>query len=393
VNRSPCLAAAVVVLAACGGSSDKKTPPPPPTPVDVTTFQAASFVIGQPDLTTVTPPACTATSLDIPYGAAAWDGTRLFISDTNGNRVHAYTGSLAQDNPPLAFSLGSDTCAGPGSPTSGTELSWPQSVRTSGAKLLVADSTNNRVLVWNAIPTSAGVAANVAVGQTDLTTWTAACGASSLNGPQSAFVTPGGKLIVADQGNHRVLVWNAIPTASGTAANLVLGQVSKTTCDPPADVNEKTLSAPSDVWSDGTRLVVVDPGNHRVLVWSTFPTSDGQAADAVLGQATVTAATSGTTDNAMAGPVAVASDGTRLFVADQGNNRVLVFGAIPSTGAGAPATVVLGQADFTHGSANAGGAVTAKSLSSPSGLAVIDGKLFVTDALNHRVVVFVPPAP
>ena len=399
MNRPNILAAAcaLATLAACGGSSDKKTPPQTPPDVVLETFQDASLAIGQASLTAVTHDTCTATSLDAPYGAAAWDGTRLYVSDTNGNRVHAYTGIPATSGATPAFSLGTADCSVPATP-SAADFVWPQSVRTLGAggsgKLVVTDSINNRVLVFAGIPSASPASAAAAVGQADLATWDPSCDDRSLAAPQSAFVTAGGKLIVADQGNNRVLVWNAIPTASDAPADLVLGQVSMDSCrandDPLAnfgDVTEVTLNAPSDVWSDGTRLVVVDSGNNRVLVWSTFPTTDGEAADAVIGQAAFDTATPGLGDTAMASPFAVASDGTRLFVADQGNNRVLAFDAIPASGPGAAATVVLGQAGFTSGSANAGGAVTAATLSNPSGLAVIDGALFVTDSGNHRVLI------
>lgn len=409
VNRPLALAAAALAtLAACGGSGDKKDPPPPP-PVGLETFQDASLAIGQADLTTAASQFCTATSLDTPFGAAAWDGTRLFVSDTNGNRVHAYTGIPTASGATPAFSLGTANCSVPATP-SAADFAWPQSVRALGAgatgRLVVTDSLNHRVLVFSGIPSASPASAVAAVGQAGLTTFDPACDATSLSSPQSAFVTSGGKLIVADQGNHRVLVWNAVPTASNTAADLVLGQLSATSCFANDDgvtignVTAATLSAPSDVWSDGTRLVVVDSGNHRVLVWSTFPTANGEAADAVIGQGAFDTAATGASDIAMASPFAVASDGTRLFVADQGNHRVLGFGAIPTSGAGTAATVVLGQGDFTHSAANDAdqdgapdAAPTAKTLSSPSGLAVIDGALFVTDSGNDRVLVFRPPAP
>jgi hypothetical protein len=38
------------------------------------------------------------------------------------------------------------------------------------------------------------------------------------------------------------------------------------------------------VWSDGEKLVVIDDSNNRVLVWTTFPSVSFQPADLVLGQ-------------------------------------------------------------------------------------------------------------
>src|SRR5205807_6481433 len=49
--------------------------------------------------------------------------------------------------------------------------------------------------------------------------------------------------------------------------------------------------------------------------------------------------------NNMLNPVAVTSDGTRVFVTDLGYNRILIWNAIPS-GNGAPADVAIGQPDL-----------------------------------------------
>ena len=41
-------------------------------------------------------------------------------------------------------------------------------------------------------------------------------------------------------------------------------------------VSGSGFNYPTDVWSDGTRLFVVDQGNNRILGWNTFPTQSGQ---------------------------------------------------------------------------------------------------------------------
>jgi len=51
--------------------------------------------------------------------------------------------------------------------------------------------------------------------------------AKSMRGPQGVWIQ-NGKLFVADTQNHRVLIFNSIPTANGAAADLVLGQKSLT---------------------------------------------------------------------------------------------------------------------------------------------------------------------
>jgi sugar lactone lactonase YvrE len=112
-------------------------------------------------------------------------------------------------------------------------------------------------------------------------------------------------------------------------------------------------------------------------------------ADRVLGQAAFNTAGSGTTATTLNGPAAVSvgPDG-RLFVADYENSRVLGWASARAFASGAPATLVLGQANFT--SATPGNATNR--LDHPEGVTVDPaGNVFVADTNNHRVMVFSPP--
>jgi len=86
--------------------------------------------------------------------------------------------------------------------------------------------------------------------------------------------------------------------------------------------------------------------------------------------------------------VALHSSGN-LYVADQGNNRVLFCPSGSTT-----ATSVYGQSgSFASHTANDGG-VSANSLSGPTGV-VLDGggNLYVADSGNNRVLFYPPAAP
>ena len=48
-----------------------------------------------------------------------------------------------------------------------------------------------------------------------------------------------------------------------------------------------TIYCPSGVSVTGTKLYVADYGNNRVLIWTSLPTPTQQAADIVLGQANI----------------------------------------------------------------------------------------------------------
>src|SRR5205085_12294435 len=90
---------------------------------------------------------------------------------------------------------------------------------------------------------------------------------------------------------HRVMIWNRIPTANDTPADIELGQVNFNVAAQP-DLTKATLNAqantllnPVSVTSDGIRLYVTDLGHNRVLIWNSIPTRNQQPADVVVGQA------------------------------------------------------------------------------------------------------------
>jgi len=80
-----------------------------------------------------------------------------------------------------------------------------------------------------------------------------------------------------------------------------------------------------------------------------------------------------------------------MWVPDAFNHRVLEF--VPPFATNMQSSLVLGQADFVHGAANQGGAApTSATLSFPHQVAFdSNGNLYVTDAGNNRVLVFMPP--
>src|SRR5207302_3990316 len=100
-------------------------------------------------------------------------------------------------------------------------------VATDGTIVAVADTDNNRILIWTSIPASMNQAPNLVLGQADFTSraqpGTGVVTATGLRGPQGVWIR-NNKLFVADTQNHRVLIWTSIPTVNNQAPNLVLGQ-------------------------------------------------------------------------------------------------------------------------------------------------------------------------
>jgi hypothetical protein len=332
-------------------------------------------------------------TLSGPTGNPVLAGGRLYISDSDSNRILGFTGVPTASGAEASFVLGQQgfqtvtRAAGQGG------LAGPQGLASDGTRLAVADAANNRVLLYNTLPTTTGAQPNNVVGQLDFASTTSGCDPVLLSGPTDVFFS-NGRLIVADTGNHRVLVWNSVPTSNGAPADLVLGQRGFTNCvandangDRVRDANPaaNTLNFPNGVWTDGTRLAVADNANNRVLIWNQFPTRDGQPADVVVGQSGFATRVVATTATGLSAPCAVRGTPLQLFVADCENHRVLVWNQFP-TANGAAASVVLGQRDFVSKAQLA--PPTSESLSLPSGILFAWPHVGVVDSGNHRVLLF-----
>ena len=121
----------------------------------------------------------------------------------------------------------------------------------------------------------------------------------------------------------------------------------------------------------------------------TFPDS---TADRVLGQADFVTATAGTTQTSFCMPVGIALDTTVsppiLYISDYNNNRILGYYNYPFLQNNAPADFVIGQTDFI----SAGSGTTATSFNRPYGITVdSERNLWVADQKNNRVLVFLSP--
>src|SRR5262249_17222382 len=123
--------------------------------------------------------------------------------------------------------------------------------------------------------------------------------------------------------------------------------------------------------------------------YNTLPTSSSAVPDVVVGQADFTSGASGTEQNALNFPRYAMSDGTRLYIADSGNNRILVYNRIPTQN-GVFADVVLGHTEFDDKSEG----IASNRMALPTALAISPtGGLLVADVNNRRVLEFRPGLP
>jgi uncharacterized protein (TIGR03437 family) len=420
-----------------------------------TTGQAARLIIGQRNFTYADYGA-TNQLIGSPAGIAYANGI-LWVADSNrlgstpdNNRVLRFSDLSTYPSPTDRPDLVGSTCGVcrgsaslvlgqpdftttniPVSPTARTVRN-PSAVATDGTVLAVADTDNNRVLIWLSLPTTNDQPADVVIGQADFTHSATAVPPTqtSLRGPEGVWIDHG-RLFIADTQDNRVLIYNKIPTTNKAPADVVVGQTSFTafvqpdlTASQPSTA-ANNMQSPVSVSTDGTRLFVSDLGQNRVLIFKSIPTTNGAAADVALGQPdlvsatpnnayTITNSTLDANNNpegvtpvlcqtngtdasnyatyptrcaaTLSFPRFVISDGKRLFVADGGNDRVMVYNTIPTTN-GARADIILGQPDeFSDDTGlNPDGA---DAFQTPTSLAWDGTNLYVSDGYNRRVVVY-----
>jgi hypothetical protein len=361
-------------------------------PEALTNFAAAQIVIGQKNFKSSdcnqgkkTPAKGTVCDTE---GAVAWRKNVFYVPDGGNNRVLGFKAIPTKNGASATFILGQSNFTKSKAGVSRKALGYPTEIVVVGNKLLLNDGDNNRVLIWNKLPTNTNAAANVVVGQPNFTSNNSATTQSGLNEPELGLFVANDQLFVSDGSNNRVMIWNSIPTTNGADADVVVGQSDFTSFD--GSDTQTGLFRPEGLWSDGTRLIVVDRGNNRVLIWNSIPTSNDAPADVVVGQLDFTTLQDPAPPSAqkLDSPTGVASDGTSLYVADEGNNRILVFDPFPTSNNPA-ASIVLGQADFTHGVRNAGNtSPSAQTLNQPWGLSLIGTRLIVNDFGNNRYLIF-----
>ncbi|MBN1318305.1 MAG: hypothetical protein JXA42_22680 [Anaerolineales bacterium] len=210
--------------------------------------------------------------------------------------------------------------------------------------------------------------------------------------PQDVAVDSAGTLWVADSSQHRVLRFDdAANKPNGANADGVLGQVNFT--DASLSLEQNRISMPSAVAVEGTRLWVADYGNTRVLRFDNAATkANGADADGVLGQVDFATDVKTTSQSGFMWPVGLeADDYGCLYVADgYYNYRIMIFDAAASLPNGAPAANVLGKPDFTTGGYLAAAQNTTTLHLIHVGLAVDSpaDTLIAADSGNNRALVF-----
>lgn len=341
-------------------------------------------IIGQPDAYTFTG-GTAANRLDGPKGLSLDAAGRLWVADSGNHRVLRFDNAASLPTGAAASGvIGQTDFTSATAGTAENRLKGPVGVTMdAGGRLWVLDAGNHRVLRWDSSVALVPAAfASGVLGQTNFSTGASGTSATALKSPEAIALEYSGsaltRLWVADTQNHRVLAWNSPASrANGAAADKVLGGSTFGTITLSVPPTRSSLNRPGGLALDGADLWIADSSNNRLLLFSAAGSkSNGADADSVLGQFNYSEEISGTGLTNFNNPGALCFAGSRLWIADAQNQRLVrhdstagKFGLVAADG-------VLGVK-----------ATPGDSYSSAEGVAVdpVTGKLFVADTRNSRV--------
>jgi hypothetical protein len=271
------------------------------------------------------------------------DASGVYGVDIDGSRIlHFPSGSFTADRVYGQGAAGTNfagTAANSGGILAAT-LNQPDAVTADATGVYITDTFNNRVLYYPGTSVTAtrvyGQFGSFTCGQANNN---GACGAgtvsaNSLNGPRKVSVADDG-VYISDMGNHRVLFF----PGTSTTATRVYGQFGSMTCGQNLNngacaagtVSANNLDLPWGIKAYSGGLYIADYNNKRVLYFpgtSTTPSAVwGQFGSFTCNVANNNGSCVGGTisANSLGTAPGVEADATGLYIADNGNNRVLFY--------------------------------------------------------------------
>lgn len=213
-------------------------------------------------------------------------------------------------------------------------MHWPFQALCVGKQFIVADTGNRRLLVWDNLPTHTGQAADRVIGQPHgrarHDNGGQGADACSFRWPHDLAML-GEDLAVTDAGNNRILIWDKIPSGPKVPAKLVLGQKNLRQVDhnqggywPKA----QTLNMPYAIAAHDDWLWAADTASSRLVGWQS-PTQSGAAATGLSGQPHFCAKGDnrwGEADrSSLCWPYGLQLLADTALVCDTGNHRILLW--------------------------------------------------------------------
>jgi uncharacterized protein (TIGR03437 family) len=301
--------------------------------------------------------------------AAAFAGTDLFVVDAGNNRVMVFPQSsggfstanrlLGQDNfqyNSINLIEGREFYLAGGSAV----IDW----NSTPPHLYVADPGNNRVLGFKDYrKVGPDVTADLVIGQPNFLTGMANYPYNNINQinnqglfePEGLAVDANGNLWVADFGNARVLRFPTPftqPQNTMAQANLVIGQSSF--YEKVTDASSQNMASPYGLaFTVLGHLLVSDYSLNRILFFVKPTGADftsGQLAANVIGQPDYGPPSEPAGTRQLLNPQLITVDqDDKLYVADTGNNRVVIYFQAPALGVDPEPSLVLGSLNHPYG--------------------------------------------
>ena len=229
-------------------------------------------------------------NLALPSGVAVDGNGNFYVSSEPHNQVYEYTEPAPLDTTELL-----NLMIGPGAQNpNAASLQFPMGLGIDAVNnLYVADQANNRVLKFNEGSSPGNEVANAVGGQIDAShgapNYVDAIGENSAGGIAVDALTgaPHRHVYIADTTNNRVLGWNDVSSfTSAQPANIVFGQPdlfsykcnNGVAAGDLAGLGADSLCGPARMAVDRAgNLYVADAGNNRVLVYNTpFNAASGE---------------------------------------------------------------------------------------------------------------------
>jgi hypothetical protein len=202
-------------------------------------------------------------------------GDWFYVADTGNRRVLGWQGLPTNDRPAdlvLGQPTPAAREENRGAQAGADSFRWPHAIAGDAHTLYVADAGNHRVLGWNG-PVTHDRPADLVIGQPDFagsSEWPyTPPGPQRLRFPY-CLAYDAGRLAVADTANNRVLLWQHAPRKGAFhPADAVIGQsdFNGNGENNWRAVTHETLCWPYGLCLHRNLLAIADSGNNRVMLW------------------------------------------------------------------------------------------------------------------------------
>lgn len=309
----------------------------------------------------------TSAALSQPQNLA-FAGGALYVVDKGNYRIRKV--DLSTGVITTIAGSGQTTYSGDGGQATAVGLGNAYAISIADNKMYIAIPDLNRV---RKLDLSTGIISKYAGGTTGFSGDGGLSTSATMRSPNGVAATSG-TLYIADSQNNRIrkvdIGTGVISTIAGNGTAAYTGDGGQAT--------SASMNNPQGVMVVDGCLYITDTGNHCIrkmdLSTGVITTVAGNGAANFTGdggQATI-----GTFNT----PNATSIANGKLYVVDQNNHRIRQV----DLGTGIMGTFA-GNGGCGYNAAQDGGPATSASMYNPTGVAVVDGKLYVADSLNQRI--------